>query len=300
MWIRASIQLSDNVAQLTTAVSSHFLIFGDNAAIIDSGIIATADQLADEVSRYLADGTKLSYIFLTHVAADTLGGVYELRKRYPDLALIGSPLSAEQLSNEENIRSFYNRNQSYGESLGAPVELSFEDFRDSLKFNRILGEGDTVSLGGGVNVKVIASPGYRDDSTGYYVKEDGALAAGESVGGYNGRDRYCPCFNSSFEDYVASIDKFLTLDVRVLSLPHAGALTGELAKRYLMEARVEAERFAKKIQEKLAEGMIKEEISFDILNEWTTMRVSPNGPFADAQREALSRMIDVVSEGVIN
>src|SRR5262249_6279333 len=157
--------------------------------------------------------------------------------------VVGSPETAELFGQRAFKDQLYQLNNDAGAALGRPLEVSAEEFAGSLRIDRILGEGDTVDLGDGGDVKNVGCPGHTVDSVGFYSRAECVLAAGEAVGGYHGRDRLAPAFMSSFEDYLATLDKLSGLDVKVLSLSHAGALTGDLPKKFLLEARVAAERF---------------------------------------------------------
>ena len=77
-------------------------------------------------------------------------------------------------------------------------------------------------------------------------------------------------------------------------LSHAGALTADLAKKFLASSRAQSEAFAKMVKDRVDTGAIKEEIYFDLLNEWAVEGISPEGPFVNAQRETVRRMVDLV------
>jgi hypothetical protein len=85
----------------------------------------------------------------------------------------------------------------------------------------------------------------------------------------------------------------LALSIKILALPHSGVVTGDLAKRYLLGAREQVKQFSSVLKEKIEEGMIKEELYFDILSEWTADGLAPEGPFLEEQSECIRRMIDL-------
>ena len=70
MWIRASDQLTENVFQLTTPVSSHALILGDSGALVDTSIAALGSRLVREIEKYSGEEFPLTHILLTHAHFD--------------------------------------------------------------------------------------------------------------------------------------------------------------------------------------------------------------------------------------
>ncbi|HQH28089.1 MAG TPA: MBL fold metallo-hydrolase, partial [Oligoflexia bacterium] len=66
MWIKASGALTENVVQISTSVSTHLLILGELAAVVDTGISAVHARLIEELERSMGEGGSLDYILLTH------------------------------------------------------------------------------------------------------------------------------------------------------------------------------------------------------------------------------------------
>ena len=46
--------------------------------------------------------------------------------------------------------------------------------------------------------------------------------------------------------------------------------------------------------------MIREELYFDIVSEWSADGLSPEGPFVDEQAQCIRRMVDLVFETTSN
>jgi glyoxylase-like metal-dependent hydrolase (beta-lactamase superfamily II) len=289
MWIRADGQLSESTYLLTTPVSSHLVAFGEEAAIVDAGIASFGVYLVEALQNILAADLPLKYLLLTHAHPDHVGGVASIRSTFPGLQLVCSSLTAELLTDP----GLFERNCQLAEGLGARLEISAEQFYRVLVPDRILGEGDSINLGADVQVKVVSCPGHTSDTTGYLVTPDSALAAAEAVGGYNGRDKIAPCFLHSREAFIQTLDKLLTLDLKVVALAHSGALTADLAKRFLLGVREHTLSFHESIKKRIAEGAVKEELYFDLLSEWGVDGLSPEGPFVQEQELAVKRMVEL-------
>ncbi len=296
MWIKASGPLSENVYQVTTAVSTHFLIGGECAAIVDTGVSGTQDRLLDELKRYLGDPSELRYIFLTHAHFDHVGGIPYLRAYAPHVQVIAGRSTAEVLSRSEYLTSMYQKNRTVAEAMNRSLEMEQSEWCEKLSVDRILGDGDLIDLGADVEVKLVASPGHTSDSVAYYLRSDAALAAGEAVGSFGGRDQQYACFLWNMAEYLKSLDRLASLEVRALSLAHAGALTGDLPAKFLVEARMAAERFASGVRERIQTGELVDEITNALVVEWQSQNISPDGPFVEEQAETVRQMVRCVAE----
>ena len=296
MWIKSSGPLTENVYQLTTAVSTHFLIGGEFAAIVDTGVAATQERLISELNKYLGESSELKYILLTHAHFDHVGGIPFLRSYAPGVKLACGPQTAQVLEDKNNLKLFYEKNKAVAEALKAPFEMSLEEWQASFAVDKVLGDGDIIDMGAEVEVKLIGCPGHTEDIVAYYVRPDGALAAGEAVGSYAGRDKLTPCYPWSYHNYVISLDRLSGLEIKVLGLPHSGALTGEMPSKYLVDARTAAERFAAGIKERLDQGELVDEICSSQLLEWVSQNICPEGPFVSEQADTLKSMVRVIAE----
>jgi len=294
MWIKADGQLSDSSYLLTTPVSSHLLVFGDIAAIVDCGIAGFADELCSAISSAIENDIELKYLCVTHAHFDHVGGVVQLRKAFPKLELICSTKTAALLEDKSQIEQMFNRNASF--LAPGTSDFTLESFTKALKVDRVVAEGDSLELGSEVELKVVSCPGHTADSTGFYLLPDQALSAGEAVGGFNGRDKLAPCFLDSIESYGVTLDRLLALNIKILALPHSGVLTGDLAKRFLLGAREQVKEFRSAVKSKVEDGMIREELYFDIASEWSADSLSPEGPFVEEQSQCIRRMVDICLE----
>ncbi len=129
------------------------------------------------------------------------------------------------------------------------------------------------------------------DSCCFYFKQDLALAAGESLGQYSGREKITPSFASSYEDTLKTLQKINALDIKLLSLPHSGVLSGDLVTKYLTELPLEMERYRKSFQQQIEDGSLIEEIVANVSADWAEDGRLPEGPFHDAHKKLIEDMV---------
>jgi glyoxylase-like metal-dependent hydrolase (beta-lactamase superfamily II) len=295
MWVRSSGNLGENVFQVTTAVSSHFLILGDACALVDCSISAVSERLIEGCEEVLGENGTVDFLLLTHADYDTTGGVYALRQRYPEVELIVSPQISELLGEKKNLEEFYNQNKVFAESMNVEFDIALDDWCTSLAVTRIMGDGDAIDLGEDVVVKMISSPGFKDEAVAYFVQPDAALACCESIGGYGGRELVMNCFTTDYSTYINSLQKLSALDVKILGFPHHGALTGELVNNFFMDAQSKALEFRQAVTARIEQGEIVEEIVAAMLEDWQAQNIAPRGPFKGEQEKTLRDMVKSIA-----
>lgn len=295
MWIRATSQLSENVYQIVTPASTHCLLSGEKIAMVDASLVAMESQLFDELAGMLGDERSLDYVFLTHSHFDHIGAYPILKKFFSGIKLYASAQATDALKDKEYLKHLYRRNLECANAFDVSPSISEEDWCSSITVDHVVADGDNIELGDGVIVKVISCPGHTKEQLAYFVPSDNAIAGGEAFGYYNGRDKFYPTFASSYKEYIESLDKAARLDVKVLGFPHNGALTGDLAQKYLLTARLEAENFHNVIKERIGNGELVEEIVASILPDWRAENICPEGPFLKEQESCLHALIAAIA-----
>jgi glyoxylase-like metal-dependent hydrolase (beta-lactamase superfamily II) len=145
-------------------------------------------------------------VLLTHRHPDHLGGVEQLRRRWPGLAV------AKMIHRDA--------------TLPAPMD----DLRD----------GQTVH-GDGVTLVPVWTPGHASDHLCYYLAEERALFTGDVVLG--GSTSVIPAGDGDLLDYLASLRRLLGLDLRRIYPAHGPVIEdGPGRIREYLEHRLMRER----------------------------------------------------------
>lgn len=296
MWIRSSAALSEHCYQVTTPFSSHLLIHDQSTALVDCGVFAGGKTLVEEIQAALGTERTLDYLLLTHAHSDHCGGVYHLKQAYPALKILASPATADEFGKKHFIEECLAFNQSVCGAIQNCDSSDLEKLSSSLKVDQLIRDGDSMSLGSEVEIKVIGCPGHTDDSIAFFIRPDMAIAAGEALGWYNGRNQAFPCFLSSYHGYVISLDRILNLEVKVVSLAHAGAITGDMAMSYLKELRDSSKAFHELIRERMSLGATAHEVAETLALEWKEQGIAPEGPFSETMRKTVLEMVRVIAD----
>lgn len=288
MWIKASGEITDHILQLTTASSSHLLIVDEYSAIGDAGLAADGEAIWERVEQ---EAETLDFILLTHAHFDHIGTIPYLRSKAPHLRLITGRLTSELLNDTSFTKELYEKNKEASFTLGHKLNIKFEDFHKALQSDLILNDGENISLGDTVDIILIDTPGHSVDSVSYYIKPDGALIAGDTIGHYGGRDLVTPAFRSSFNDYISSIQKLSTYDIQVLALPHGGSLTGEIITKFITELLIYSNQYKDIFSKRIKAGENIEELAKATSIEWIEEGRFPDGPFKYTHLETIIEML---------
>lgn len=299
MWVRASGQLSEHVFQLTSAVSSHLLVLGAHSALIDAGVSAISERLCEEIATFLPNDKTLDYLFITHGHFDHLSGIPQLRRAFPAMRVVASLETVELFEKEAWKDTWWAQNARCSAAMQVADEIEQDEWKKLLTVDQIVRDGDVFalgnSLGNDVELKVVSCPGHTDDCHAYVVRPDGALACGEALGGFHGRGKISSCFMSSYYDAQESFEKLATLEVNLIGLPHGGALTGELARTFIMLGRQAAQQFHDSVKQALAGGELVDEICKRLIPDILEQGLVAEGPFREMVEESVKKMVSVIA-----
>ncbi len=293
MWIKAPGELSENISQLSTAVSTHLLLTGDEIALIDASITLLAPGLVETIQK---EAGILNYLFITHAHFDHVGGLPVLRKTFPDLKVVTGRKTAKLFEDKKVLKELYDLNSEAYLAANMKIAFDFDTWCESFKIDHLLSDGDVVDLGSGIEVKLIETPGHSSDSVCYLIKPDLALVAGEALGSYFGRDLITPSFCFDYDMYLSSVEKINKLEIKIVSFPHSGILTGELIPRFLSELPNECRNLKQSITERIRSGELVDEISNSIASEWEGSSRLVEGPFTKLHQQSVRDMVRAISK----
>jgi glyoxylase-like metal-dependent hydrolase (beta-lactamase superfamily II) len=193
---------------MTGPGTNTYLVGRRDPILIDTGI--GVPHYVPLLDRYLGErGWKApSRVVLTHRHKDHLGGVKDLRTRFPGLPV------AKRIHRDEELPE------------------NIDDIRD----------GDVIE-GDDVTLVAVYTPGHASDHLCYYMPEEKALFTGDVV--LSGSTSVIPAGDGDLLDYMNSLKRLQGLDVRRIYSAHGpviedgpGRIAEYIAHRLLRERQI--------------------------------------------------------------
>jgi glyoxylase-like metal-dependent hydrolase (beta-lactamase superfamily II) len=169
-----------------------------------------------------------------------------LKGKFPWLKIVASAHSKEVFSKDKVMEFIANINKMIVEKS----ELRDEYERLKVEFNhiqvdRVVGEGDIIDLGDGIQTCFIEVPGHTKCSIVTYVPILRAMFPSDAAPcpTENGKGLVYPSPQHDFSLYLASLRKLAAYEVEICGFDHHGALIGNEAKDILRLGLERAEEF---------------------------------------------------------
>lgn len=186
-------------------------MLGENCYIIQDDetretMIIDPGNLSKELEEMLETlDIKLKYIILTHCHADHMNGAEQIKQKYGGKILIHRE-DAEGLTKPEINLCYY---------------IGLEDVKANADSR--LNDGDLLHIGG-LEFKVIYTPGHTNGSICLYCEEEGLLFSGDTL--FRGAWGRTDLPTSSFENVINSItEKLMVLPEETIVYPGHGKST---------------------------------------------------------------------------
>ncbi len=238
MFLRSSCLVYPNLYLLTLGATCRYAIIGDDGGITltDPGASLHIAPLEERLARLNLDLSKVSNVLFTHLDSDRAAGLALLRRRCPQLKVFGTAPMQSALKDRGLIQSLWEDDQGFaekffGESRKPAVEMA--EFRDALRIDRLLGEGDSLSLGDELSLRLLMTPGHTERSVSYLLVPHEFLIADETLGYYRGNKLPAPGGDFDIQRSLSSIARFEHLEISGIGFSYSGAVTGTLARKHL-------------------------------------------------------------------
>jgi glyoxylase-like metal-dependent hydrolase (beta-lactamase superfamily II) len=264
------ISITPNFYQLGTLSFPAYLSLGDDGMIIEGGTGATFAIIINQLKELGIEPERIKYLFLTHTHADHIGAIPRLRRIWPHLKVVASPVGEKLLTRlvtkEGALKEFLEMDRSIirirlskGEIDAVPPEL------DSYTFgvDMVVKEGDRLDLGSGVSWTVYDTPGHSPCHISLHNEREGTLVIGDATGFYAPeKDIFWPNYFSSLEAYCDSIRKLASLPAQRGALCHNGVIEGGV-KSYFQKALRATESYHREMMARLDKGEDPDEIALE-------------------------------------
>jgi glyoxylase-like metal-dependent hydrolase (beta-lactamase superfamily II) len=258
MRVTAKGRIDDTIDICGHTIYPGYLLKGSRGCMmIEAGMNILGPSYYRGIKRILGDRLHLDDLLVTHAHYDHAGSISYLKRRFPDVRLMGSSMTA-MLFQKENILKTMN-------FLSEQVWPYFEDIKlndaekeeiriTSVPFTKGLKEGDVIDLGN-MSCAVYETPGHTRDHLSFFIPEEGVLFPGEAFGNAirETEDVTKVEFLTSYTDYIRSMEKLTALlpQVKVIALSHLFFYTGDDVPRFVEMAMRDALRYKALIEEYL-------------------------------------------------
>ncbi|HPV40468.1 MAG TPA: MBL fold metallo-hydrolase [Spirochaetota bacterium] len=227
-----------------------YVIIGDSrCAMIEGGINLMGPLYLKSIQEILGDANRLNYLFITHSHYDHLGAAFYLKQKIPGIA-IGAHERVAPLLQKDSVLAMMNRLSEIQRAMFKDIAGNEDLAIRPMSFDLSLKEGDEFDLGG-LTCRVYEVPGHTRDSLAFYIPQLKALFPGEAAGVPQGREGIEPQveFLSSFDDYLASLDKMIALAPAMICIGHGWVLTDDDASGFLARSRAATFEYRKLIEQ---------------------------------------------------
>ena len=220
-----SVSIIDTEALGERGVVAAYLVSGKENALIDMGYRSSSDVVIEELSTHGIHEDDLHYLLPTHVHLDHSGSCGTLARNYPNASVLVHPRGETHLVDPTRLvkgaRDLFGDRLMERYGLPEPIEE---------KRVRRAADDETVSLGNGVTLRAIWTPGHASHHLSYLLEGEGVLLSGDAV---SVRHPAFPILvpttpppSFSLDKAIGSLHRLGELHITRLCTPHFGTLEG--------------------------------------------------------------------------
>ncbi len=264
------IAVTEHLFQLGTRSFPVYLSMGETGMIIDGGTGPTTEIIARQIESLNIDPEKIKYIVLTHTHADHVGAVPRLRRLWPHVKVLASPIACKFLKRDTFVKEFLPADRMIGNILvgkGDILERPKKLDQYHFEADAVVESGDEIDLGDGIVWRVFDTPGHSPCHICLFEEEEGNLAMGDMTGYFDpALDVFWPNYFHSLDAYCSSIEKAMELPVRRGLLSHNGVIESDV-RGFFEKALKATELYHREMLDRMDRGEDRDRICLE-KTEW--------------------------------
>jgi hydroxyacylglutathione hydrolase len=145
-----------------------FLVAGKEACLIDAGVAGSAPSLLAMVRDAGRDPSEVSPLVLTHSHPDHIGGALAIQKATG--CIIAAHPAERAWIEDTGLQARERPIPGFSTLVEGPVQI-----------DRLLSDGDRISIGGDRYLTVIHTPGHSPGSISLFLEDEGVLISGDAL-----------------------------------------------------------------------------------------------------------------------
>ena len=190
--------------------------------LIDCSTSGSLPLLEKEAEKNNFDLSNLTKIIITHHDHDHMGGLYEIKEKYPHIQVVSSLIEKPYIEGTKKSLRLEQAEKIYPEYFHnilksikhVPVDITID------------GDKELDWCGG---IKIIATPGHMPGHISIYSREFKTLITGDAMVAQKGELFIAnPQYTLDMKEAIKSIEKFLDYDIQQIVCYHGGLVKGDI------------------------------------------------------------------------
>lgn len=239
------------------------LICDDGTALIDSGFAFCADEMTENINRYL-NGRKLDNILLTHSHYDHASGVPYCREKWPEVKVYGAAYAKKVFDRAGALKTIREMNDNAAAIFGRP---DYRRLDTGLSVDIPVSDGDEICIGS-MKFRVIETPGHTMDCISFWCENEKLLISSETIGYPLLPHKVSPTFLVGYQISIESVRKLRALGAQKQLISHLGVRDKEFIDEFLCKSEIWMENTKSIILDAHYAGKTPDEIQDILKNEF--------------------------------
>lgn len=237
MRILQSGPISDNLVQLGDKRVCMYLLKGERYLLLGGGMSYVVPTLEEQLDRFGVDRSRIMGLLILHSHFDHSTAAPYFMKAYPEMEIMASAGTKKVMGIEKAVKSIADLDRATRQQFGVDdqyrgISLEFKP----PEITRVLRDGDTIDLGGGVGVSILETPGHSKCSIAAYAPGFRYLFPSDGVPLPILKDgKLMLMANDNIALYLKSLERMIALEVQAVCCEHGGAFHGEDATSFLRQ-----------------------------------------------------------------
>ncbi|MEA1959750.1 MAG: MBL fold metallo-hydrolase [Bacillota bacterium] len=263
-------KLTDQVGLLGDGFCNFYVVGGKEAALVECGTSAGAVIFAKQWAE-VEDKPDIKYIVMLHSHFDHMCGISQLKKLFPEAQVVGSQVAQKLMSKERIVKMMFDYDVVVTESYlrEGLIDEKPEAFQgETVEIDLVVGEGDSLRLGDGLQLKFLDAPGHSACSMAAYVEEEQVMLISDAAGFRSDTGQMSPVFFQDYGLYMNTIQKLMSYPTRIAGVAHGDVPEGAAVGTFYQQSLEAAEQAYEIVKNSLEKGIDEKALAEEMFNRY--------------------------------